>query len=63
MELPVISKRQLNILMAQNVDTFLKIPFAPSAAAFPNLLALYLKGLKLLTLAISASKSVSSSFE
>ena len=62
MAFQVISKNYLNILMTAIV-AFLEILFAPSASVFPNNLALYLKGLKLLSLAISALKLVASSFE
>ena len=58
----VISKNHLNILMAP-VVAFFKIPFALSALVFSNNLALYIKDLKLLVLAISALKLVASSFE
>ena len=43
--------------------TSLKRPFAPSASVVSNNLALYSKGIKLLSLAISALKLVASSFE
>ena len=45
------------------IVAFLKVPFAPFAAVFPNHLALYLKDLKLSSLAISALKLVASSLE
>ena len=43
------------------IVAFLEIPFAPSASVFSNNLALNLKDLKLLVLAISALKFVASS--
>ena len=49
--------------MEQQLLHFLKIPFAPSATVFPNNLALYLKDLKSLVLAIFALKSVDSCLE
>ena len=59
----VISKTYSNILIAQQLLHFLKILFALSASVFPNNLVLYLKDLKLLSLAISALKLAASSFE
>ena len=45
------------------ITALVRIPFSPSASAFPNNLVLYLKYLKLLVLAISVLKLVASSFE
>ena len=55
MTFQVISKNYLNIV------AFLKIQFAPSATIFSNNLSVYLKDLKLLSLAMSALKLVASS--
>ena len=45
------------------IVAFLKTPFAPFATLFPSTLALYLKDLKLLSLARSALKLVASFLE
>ena len=45
------------------IVVFLKFPLTPSASVFPNILALYLKGLKSSVFEISASKLIASSFE
>ena len=45
------------------IAAFLKIPFAPFAAVFPNNLALYLNDIKFSSLAISALKLIASPLE
>ena len=55
-----ISKNYLN---GTEIFAFFKIQFAPSAAVFSNNLALYLKDLEILLLAIFALKLVASSLE
>ena len=66
MAFQMISKNYVNILMAQQLLHFFRIPLALFgagwASVFPNNLVLYLKVLKLL-LALSASKLVASSLE
>ena len=67
MAFQMISKNYVNILMAQQLLHFFRIPLALFGAGwssvFPNNLVLYLKVLKLLLLALSASKLVASSLE
>ena len=45
------------------IVAFVKTLFVPSAAVFPNNLAIYLKDLTLLLIALPALKLVTSSFE
>ena len=45
------------------IVAFFRIPFGPSASVFPNILALYLRDLKLLVLAISTLNLVALSFD
>ena len=67
MLIQVISRNYLNVLTSQQLFHFFRVPLASfggrQAAVLPNKLALYLKDLKLSSLAISASKLVASSFE
>ena len=67
MAFQVISKNYLSVLISTEITEFLKIPLhwfgLGWASVFPSDLALYLKDLKLSVLAISALKSVASSFE
>ena len=50
-------------LIAKQLLHFFRIPITPSASGLSKNLALYLKDLKLLSLAISALKLGASSFE
>ena len=59
----VICRNYLNILIGRQLLHFFNNPFALSALVFPNNLALYLKDLKALPLAIYELKSVVSSFD
>ena len=59
----MISRNYLNIVMAQQLLQFFKISFAASASVSSNSLPLYSKDLKILLLAIPASKLVASSLE
>ena len=67
MAFQMISRNYLDVLMGQQLMHFFKIPLATlgtgCATVFPNDLALFMKDLKLLSLAISALKSDASSFE
>ena len=67
MAFQVISKKLLKYFNGTVIVAFFRIPFAAFeadwATVFPNNLALYLKDLNLLSLAISALKLIASSFE
>ena len=56
-------QKLLKYFNGTGIVAFLKIIFAASATVFSNNLALYLKDLKLSSLAMSALKSVASSLE
>ena len=56
-------RKLLKYFNEKAIVAFFKIPFAPSATIFPNNLALYLKNLKSLVLAIFALKPVASYLE
>ena len=56
-------QKLLKYFNGASIVVFVRIPFAPSVLVIPNNLALYMKGLKLLLLEISALKLVASSLE
>ena len=56
-------QKLLKYFNGTSIVAFFRIPIASSASVLPKNLALYLKDLKLLVLAISALKLVASSFE